>query len=135
MAVNIITQFQRMKATLEEWLGEDGLPSPHAQTRANTCLACPKHEHAAWEELYKGAVAEPIRRHMEMRSHLMLRVEGESELHLCGLCRCVMKLKVHVPLDVARRNTPDWHNFPDNCWLRTEQPTQNEPSPTTNTTP
>jgi hypothetical protein len=118
--VNPLKQAQQLYRTRRAWLGEGGVPSPRAQHRANVCLQCPHNEARPLEELFKGAVAGVVRRQLEVKGKLGLKVEGEEGLHVCGLCGCVLRLKVHVPLDVARTNTPDWQGFPAHCWLRTE---------------
>lgn len=111
-------QLFRVRAT---WLGEGGQPSPQAQRRADICLKCPHNVARPWEETYKGVAAVLIRRQLELRSKLELKVEGEEGLHMCDLCGCVLALKVHVPLHIARENTPDWERFPANCWIPTEE--------------
>lgn len=101
----------------QQWLGE-GMPVAQdvAQARADTCLACPKHEVLA-REAVTAPIANMTRRQMEVKAALKLHVERESELHSCGLCGCYMPLKVWLPIELARENTPDWPTFPANCWM------------------
>lgn len=116
----LIKQAKQLYAIRAAWLGEGGQPSPLAQERANVCATCPQNQQHAFEELFKGPAARIVRMQLELRSKLELRVEGEERLHTCALCGCWLKLKVHVPLRIAREGTPDWGNFPEWCWLRTE---------------
>jgi hypothetical protein len=115
----LIKQAQQLFHVRVDWLGEGGLPSPHAAARIQRCLACPKHDTThAWEEFYKGVVAHRIRRQMELKSRMQWNAPEEEKLHLCGVCRCILKLKVFVPLHITRADTPDWQNMPENCWMR-----------------
>lgn len=120
--MNPLKQAQQLYRVRTEWLGEGGQPSPHAQQRAYTCLQCPHNERRGLEEVLKGAVAGAVARQMDLKAKLVGPLEGEDRLHVCTLCSCYLPLKVYVPLEVARENTPDWAGFPDFCWLRTERP-------------
>lgn len=101
------------------WLGEGGVPVglEAAQQRADTCLVCPKHEPRKWQEYVTGPVANVVRGQLEIKTGMKLAVANEDKLHTCGICECYLPLKVWVPLELARQHTPDWQNFPSNCWL------------------
>ena len=108
-AVNPLKQAQQLYRVRAAWLGEGGQPSPHAQQRATQCV---------FEEVFKGVVAGTVLKQVELKGKLGAMVHGEDKLHLCNLCGCWLPLKVHVPLHIARENTPDWQNYPEHCWLR-----------------
>ena len=115
--MNPLRQAKQLYATRRDWLGEGGVPAPDAQQRAGICVQCPYNEARPFEEAFKGVVATAIRQQLELKSKLKLHVEGEERLHVCTLCGCMLTLKVHVPLHIARENTPDWQNYPNYCWL------------------
>lgn len=111
-------QAKRFYEARQDWLGEGDAATPEvAQARANTCLACPKHVIKPLQELLTASVAGYVRRQLELKTHLKMRVEHEEELHTCGICECWMPLKVWLNIERARGVTPDWQQFPANCWL------------------
>ena len=114
---NLIQQAKRFHAAYVSWLGEGGKPSPSADQRAAICLKCPHNKPDNWEVVV-GGVASLARLQLELKSKMGLQAWGEERLHTCELCGCYLRLKVHVPLEIARTNTPDWHQFPDFCWIR-----------------
>lgn len=129
VGVNLLKQAKQLYAVRAAWLGEGGQPSPNAQRRADICAQCPYNVERPFEELYKGVTGRVVRMQLELRGKLGLQVEGEHKLHICAKCDCLLRLKVHVPLHIARENTPDWQQLmPSFCWIRTE-PTSNEQSP------
>lgn len=119
---SLLQQAKQLFATRRAWLGEGGMPSDRAQLRANQCIQCPHNVERPWEEMFKGAVATQIRRQLELKSKLELKVEGEERLHICALCGCKLDLKIYTPLHIARENTPDWAQYPSYCWLKNERP-------------
>ena len=84
---------------MREWLGAGGKPvgAVEAQRRADQCFGC--HFNVSGSAL-AGDVA---KRHVEAKARLRLAVVDEELLHTCGLCRCYLPLKVHVPMLHIRR--------------------------------
>lgn len=112
-----ILKFQEL---MSSWIG-DGLRPVHredAQKRANVCLSCP-HNKGDWTEIFKNKVALTIRRQIELKNKMNMRVDGEKSLHLCGVCHCVLRLKVHVPIEFINETTDDktMKEFPSHCWV------------------
>lgn len=107
---------------LTDWLGEGGTPVliSHAQARANVCLECPHNYKGRW--LYSVAVITAIKSQSKLRETLKIHVDGESDLHICDLCGCYLKLKVHVPFHHIHAHTSDeqFAKFPEWCWQKTE---------------
>jgi hypothetical protein len=107
-------------ALKEAWLGAGGKPVPleDAERRAHICIQCPYHDTSTglFEGLKKN-IASTVRRQLEVRSKMKLEVSVESQLHLCGVCGCVLKLLVHVPEDILVEHLKtDSHEYPSYCW-------------------
>jgi hypothetical protein len=111
-------------AILREWLGAAGVPVPieDATRRSRVCLQCPENQVPRWWESAKGKVARAIRRHLEIKNRIEMRVEEEEQLGICLVCRCCLPLKIHVPIRHVEAHTdPDaWDKFPSFCWIRHE---------------
>lgn len=110
--------------TIREWLGsEDGacVSQELAQERAQVCLSCSRNEKGG---IITGAIAEAVKRHLETKSDLQMRVDGERQLGVCNVCQCQMRLKIWTPLSIVRKQMPagEWESFPSPCWQRDEQP-------------
>jgi len=114
-------------STLTEWLGDGGLsvPNEQAQQRAVICLKCPMNRKATiMEALGKTPVALAIRRTLELKEQLEMRVAWETKLHVCAVCKCCLPLKVHVPLDYILRGSTmeEIVEFEKvNCWITRER--------------
>lgn len=125
--------------TTRQWFGEGGHPDPRAQDRGDVCSGrlsgnpCPYNYRGGW--IVPKKVADTIRRFVEIKNHLKLRVEGEERLGHCEVCQCELSFKIHYPLNVIMNHTSaeEYAKFPPNaehpefhCWLKTEageQPT------------
>lgn len=110
--------------TIREWLGsEDGIPvSPElAQRRADICLQCPQNQPGGF---MSEIVAAALKRHLELKSDLGMRVKGERKLFQCQVCLCQLSLKIHVPIGIVRRQMPasEYELYPVPCWQRDEKP-------------
>lgn len=123
--MNRLKQAQQMYEIISDWLGEGGRPvhPDHSQKRADVCLKCPKNNTSvSFESRFKGAVAAKIKRLIEIKNQMNLRVNGEKSLGVCDVCECVLKLKAHVPIKHIVENMDDvtMNDFPDDCWQKTE---------------
>lgn len=114
-------------ALLRDWLGDGGEPVPEtlAQERANVCVGvrkpCHQNSQVNFNQLKLG-VAQIIRAGLQLKSHVNLHLPNEGDLHVCQTCRCVLALKVWVPIKHIRAHTTDDQlaKFPDHCWIRRE---------------
>lgn len=115
--------------TLTEWLGDGGLAVSHEQAskRATICVHCIKNRKATVvEALSKGPVAFAILKTLELKERLEMRVPQEKKLHMCGICKCCLPLKVHVPLEYILRGSTmeEIVAFEQvNCWIIRERKT------------
>ena len=120
--MNLIERAKQFKVgaeTIMEWLGA-GAITVHptlAQSRANICLKCPLNVH---ESSITEAMAAAIKKQVEIKNKLQLRVNGEKSLLSCSACGCVTRLKIWVPLENILPEPEDRHKFDENCWLLKE---------------
>lgn len=103
--------------SITEWLGEGGnvVDRAESQRRANICLHCDENKE---DWIVTGMVADAVRRHLEVKNHLKLRVVGEKNLGRCDVCQCVLRLLVHEPLDNVKRQMKynPGEKYPEKCW-------------------
>lgn len=99
------------------WLGAGGIAVDNqtAQARANVCLKCDKR---IKDEPITGTVADGIRKILELKNKAGLRVMGEKQLGTCGVCRCVLRLKVFEPQAQVEKEITNEERpkFPAYCW-------------------
>jgi len=105
---------KRFFTTVAKWASDGGtmVDSGEAERRASICAACPQNV--------------PIRGCMGCSTILpkLLKVIGgattskDALLKGCKICGCELKAKVHLPSDVM---VDGESNFPEHCWIRTEQ--------------
>ncbi len=101
-----------------DWLTSGGAPVAQAlaNKRAAICVACPMNVQGDW---FTVAPAELIKSTLEGRKDLKLETPSDAFLKSCNVCKCLMRLKVWVPLDFITKNTkPEiMAEFPGNCWI------------------
>jgi len=101
-----------------DWLMSGGPPVDQgtADKRASICVNCPKNVEGSW---YTVAPAEIIRSTLSARSDLKFQTPHDDKLKSCDVCKCLMRLKVWVPLHFIKDRTPQevMAEFPSNCWI------------------
>ncbi len=106
---------------VKDWVGEGGhvVSGDKSQERANSCLPCEFNVKAISLE---KETAEAIKKIVELKNHLKLRVNGEKKLGSCAKCSCHLPTKVHTPLEYIMRYTEieELKKYPEHCWLRKE---------------
>jgi len=113
-------------ALLADWLGHglDVVPMTVARQRAQTCLDnhCQENRAPRWWETLQNTIALTIRRQLEIKNKLDLRLSTEEHLHMCRKCGCCLKLKVWVPFDHIRSHLHPTlaDTFPNYCWIKKE---------------
>jgi len=121
-AVNLKRAAQGTAVVLD-WLRSGGAPVAQeiADKRASICVECPKNvEATAW---YVQAPAQLIKETLEARKDLKLETPYGERLKSCDVCRCVLPLKVWVPLEhIVSRTKPEvMAEFPAQCWIPLRQ--------------
>lgn len=105
-------------AVVIDWLTSGGAPVAQelANKRAAVCVACPKNVAGAW---FTTAPAELIKKTLEARKDLKLETPHDAALKSCDVCRCLMRLKVHTPLEfiLAKTKPEIMSEFPAHCWI------------------
>jgi hypothetical protein len=100
------------------------VPALRAQKRANTCIngengeGCPFHVPLG---IVKKTIALAIKKQVELKNRLNLRVSGEKSLQKCSGCGCVLRLKVWMPVENLGMDENELQSYPGFCWMRTEQ--------------
>lgn len=116
-AVNLKRAAQGTAVVLD-WLTNGGQPVEQslANRRAEICVACPMNEDGDW---YTTAPAQLIKATLESRKDLKLETPSTPKLKSCKVCRCLMALKVFVPLHhIVEHTKPEvMAEFPSNCWI------------------
>ncbi len=115
-------------AALRDWLGDSGDPVHPlvAEMRAERCVhgnngqPCPLNKARRWWEAAKETAAKWIRKEIELKSHMNLRVSQEDSLGMCKACGCCLPLKVWAPRSVVREHTTQKivDKTPSFCWIR-----------------
>lgn len=105
-------------AVVLDWLTSGGNPVAQelANKRAGICALCTKNVEGSW---YTVAPAELIKDTLESRKDLKLETPHDDKLKSCGVCLCLMRLKVWCPLHhIVKQTKPDvMAEFPSNCWI------------------
>lgn len=101
-----------------DWLTSGGQPVEQAlaEKRAAVCVECPKNVTGAW---YTVAPATIIKETLEARKDLKLETQQGDKLKSCDVCKCLMPLKVFVPLRfIVDHTKPEiMSEFPSQCWI------------------
>jgi hypothetical protein len=124
--MNLLQEFKddaQALAILRDWLGGGGEPVTPAlaQERADICWDCPQNSPVHTSQL-KLNVARLIKQGLQIKQQVNLRTARDPDLHVCKTCRCVLSLKVWVPIRHIRAHTTDDQltKFPAHCWIPKE---------------
>lgn len=103
--------------SITDWLGEGGhvVGRWEAQRRADICNQCELNNRGF---ALSGPVAAAVKRHLEVKNHIGLRVLGEKSLGVCEACKCQLKLLVHEPIERVKGQMTDdeREQLPNHCW-------------------
>jgi hypothetical protein len=113
--------------SLGGWLGEGGKPVPQelSEARASQCAVCPQNDRGDWTRFFTEPASAIIRRQIEAKNDLRIKTQRDSELQICGVCGCPLKLKVHTPIGHVRKHTTEqelqkFREKKPDCWVLTE---------------
>lgn len=102
---------------ISNWIGDGGIvvDKEEAQGRANICLACPNNKLGL---TVAAPVAAAVRKYLEFKNELELRVDGEKKLGSCELCGCELRLQIwETPDRIRSQMTPEeTAKAPKHCW-------------------
>lgn len=119
--MNLLERARQLKngtKILTDWLGDGAVvvSQSDAQARADVCLKCPMNESGF---KIAGAVASEIKRQVEVKNRLMLRVDGEKSLHTCKACGCALRLKIWLPDQkiISGENEQSLFKYHEDCWV------------------
>lgn len=106
------------------WLGAGGEPADRgtAQERADICNGDNptgrRCENNVEMDNVTPAVADAVRKTIEVKNKLELRVRGEKMLRHCTACGCVLRLLVHEPQERVRKQltAEEIDKLPKWCW-------------------
>lgn len=112
--MGIIHQAIEGLPNITEWVVDGTVVElEEAQRRAEICLECPKHEEAS---ATASVIASGIRRLIELKNKLGLRVDGEKRLGQCSVCSCILKLQVWEPMELVEKQRNKALNYDPQCW-------------------
>lgn len=102
--VNVAAALKRAAsggAILLEWEKAGGKPVPKelAESRAAICVACPQNGKGDLTDWFTVPASDLIRRQLERSTKLNLSTTQDGALGTCKVCLCVMRLKVHTPME------------------------------------
>ena len=104
---------------LKDWVGGDGVvvDQETAQKRADICIKCPMNRHGS---ILTQSVASAIKRYLEFKSKIGLRVDGEKLLFHCEACGCVNRLQIWCPNKFfsSHNSGEDIEKYHPDCWKR-----------------
>lgn len=103
------------------WVGSGGhvVDQDIAQARADKCLVCPKRIPTP---NVLGFAADSMKKILELKSRLKLRVVGEKAVGNCGVCNCVNRLRVWMPLEKVKieLTAAELGLLHGECWITNE---------------
>lgn len=85
--------------------------------------ACPHNQPKDILSVFTVPAANLLHRQLELKNKMKLETPDDAALGICGVCSCVLSLKVHVPLKhVTKHMSADLlEQFPDFCWIKKER--------------
>jgi hypothetical protein len=126
-----LDELNQAATLLNEWVGEGGYPvdENQANQRASICINCPMNQRGDWWATSKTVAATLARKTLELRINMRMRLDADPKLHVCAVCGCVLRLKVHVPIEFAASSltAEQESNFrKHHCWITSEKDSHHE---------
>ena len=87
--------------------------------RAAVCVQCPKNTPGDFTSWFTKPVAEMLRSKLARLHAMNLTTPDDDRLHVCEVCLCPLKLKVHTPLDLIEKHMKPATKaeLPPACWI------------------
>lgn len=112
--------------TLVEMFGPEGpiRDKAKATARAQTCIACPKHDKGDWTRFFTKPAQAVIMKMLGAVKDLNLTTDLDPQLKVCSACLCPMKGKIWARTDHILKHIPaeDKAALDPKCWITSEQP-------------
>jgi hypothetical protein len=102
-----LEDLRRFMTTVSQWNGEL-VPREEAERRAKICVDCPKNQSVRGCWGCAGLLKQVVGFLQGKKGTTV-----DSALESCGVCGCVLRAKVWMPL-----NTEDRLEYPSHCWQR-----------------
>jgi hypothetical protein len=98
------------------------VPQELAESRALTCSTCPKNGSSELTDWFTVPAAELIKKQLEKRNEMKIHTTRDPLLGTCSACGCVLRLKVHCPIEVINQEMkePERQNLDERCWVLSE---------------
>ena len=109
--------------TVRQWAskGFSFVSSAEAERRAAICATCPQNIAVPGCTGCQGIlnyVRETLNRRANHRGLEPKVTSKDDQLQNCGVCGCVLEVKVHLPLEVATyAKPPGGRTYPPHCWM------------------
>lgn len=100
--------------------GEEPVANGAAEHRASICVQCPKNSNGDLTRWFTVPASEIIRNQLGRIHDLKLSTSRDSQLGVCGVCNCVLKLKIHTPVHLLKEHVLEEvdRELPDFCWAK-----------------
>lgn len=112
---------------LLRWLGSSGrsVPKLLAESRASTCLVCPKNQKGDWRTWFTEEASREILLVFGMMQDLKLATSKDDQLGVCSACLCPLKSKVHAELrhvvaELKPEVKAELNQENPRCWILSE---------------
>lgn len=124
--MNPLDEINQVAKIMDEWLGDGAQPvdPPQSEWRASVCVECPKNERGGLWYQAKLGVSSLASRYISAKSSMAITTRYDGQLHGCDICKCVLSLKVHVPLKhlLEVMEPAQEQAFKEvNCWITREK--------------
>lgn len=103
-----LQDLRRFMSAISNWNGQL-VPREEAERRAKICVGCPKNQSVRGCWGCAGLLKQVVGFLQGQKGTTV-----DSALESCGVCGCVLRAKVWMPL-----NTEDGLEYPSHCWQRT----------------
>ncbi len=95
------------RVMLQDWEKEGfpRVPQETAETRAATCVDCPRNEKGDWTRWFTVPASHLVKRQIEHLTEAKLATSLDDKIQVCGICLCPLRVKVHAPMEFIKRYT------------------------------